>query len=68
MVTLKPTRQSFCSQLLHFILCCYVFFVLNQELGMRKPPYMVWWLGQGGSGAVNSQTGVSWHPSLCLRV
>ena len=50
-----------------FILCCFVFFELNQQLGMRQSLYMVRWLGLGESGAVrcgpvrsdavNSQTG-----------
>jgi len=44
-MTLKPTHQSFCSQLLCFILCCYVFFELNQELWMRQSLYMVRWQG-----------------------
>jgi len=52
MMTSKPTRLSFCSQLLCFILRCYVFFELIQQLGMRQSRYMVRWLGPVRSGGV----------------
>jgi len=43
---ISRSAHNFCA------LCCYVFFELNQQLGMRQSLFMVQWLGLWGSGAV----------------